>query len=122
MENKVDCNGLVDDYSPLVRASINVSNHVLNKQPGNLREDLELIVTVTNNIVKDYLPVVSTNILKMIKNEATDLIGMIDSHSERGTPMPYDSIENMGVHFEMLALEAMILDTARCACKEGNDA
>jgi hypothetical protein len=114
----IDCGAFIDEYSPLVRAGLDVSEHVSLKQSMYLREDLGNIVKLTSRLVKDYMPMVSTDILKMMKDEASDLIGLMDIEQKRGKPVPYDILEKQGTHFEMLALEAMILDTARCVCSE----
>lgn len=116
--NKIDCGSFVDEYSPLLRAGLGVSEHVATEKPLYLRQDCETIIKVSDRLIQEHPEMVSTDIIKMLRNGAEDIISMMDLARKQEKPIPYESLSREGTHLEMLALEAMILDTARCVCGE----
>lgn len=114
----IDCGSFVDEYSPLLRAGLEVSEHIAAEKPLYLRQDCETIIKVSDRLIDEHPEMVSTDIIKMLRSGAKDLLGMIDTAEKQKKPIPYELLSQEGTHFEMLALEAVILDTARCVCKE----
>ena len=118
VKDKIDCAALIDEYTPLLSAGLEVSEHVATEKPLYLRQNCETIIKVSDRLIAEHPEMVSTDIIKMLRGSAEDIIGVIDLARKQGKPIPYESLSREGTHLEMLALEAMILDTARCVCQE----